>query len=326
MHALARHWYQPSAVGVALAPLGWLYCAAVMLRRALYSVGALKRVKLPVAVVVVGNITVGGTGKTPLVIWLAGWLRRHGYRPGIVTRGYGGRARSWPQLVRADSDPARVGDEPILLARHTECPVVADPDRVRAARTAIAAGCDVVISDDGLQHYRLARDVEIAVLDGERRLGNGRCLPAGPLREPAGRLATVDARVAHGAARTGELAMRLVETRFRALDSDRDWPLTEFRGRRAHAVAGIGNPQRFFDHLRRLGVEVIEHAFPDHHDFTPADVRFGDDLPILMTEKDAVKCAAFADARMAYLAVEAQPDPRLGELVLGKLKERPGGG
>ena len=326
MHALARHWYRASPVGVAFAPLGWLYCAVAMLRRALYSVGILKRVNLPVAVIVVGNITLGGTGKTPLVIWLAHWLRRHGYRPGIVTRGYGGRARDWPQVVHAESDPALVGDEPILLARHAASPVVADPDRVRAARTVIAGGCDVVISDDGLQHYRLARDVEIAVLDGDRRFGNGRCLPAGPLREPLGRLAAVDARVTNGAAQAGELAMQLVETRFRALDSDRDWPVTEFRGRRAHAVAGIGNPQRFFDHLRRLGVEIIEHAFADHHRFTPADLAFGDDLPILMTEKDAVKCAAFADARMAYLAVEAQPDPRLGELVLGKLKERCGGG
>jgi tetraacyldisaccharide 4'-kinase len=302
-----------------------MYCVLATLRRALYSTGVLTRVRLPVAVIIVGNITVGGTGKTPLVIWLARWLRQCGYRPGIVTRGYGGRARDWPQVVRADSDPAWVGDEPILLARHADCPVVADPDRVRAARSVMAHGCDVVISDDGLQHYRLARDVEIAVLDGNRRLGNGRCLPAGPLREPAGRLAAVDACVTNGAAKEGELAMQLVETGFHALDSDRDWPATEFRGRRAHAVAGIGNPQRFFDHLRRLGVEITEHSFPDHHDFTQDELGFSDDLPILMTEKDAVKCAAFADARMAYLAVEARPDQRLGELVLGKLKEHSGG-
>jgi tetraacyldisaccharide 4'-kinase len=297
-----------------------------MLRRALYAAGLLRHVRLPLAVIVVGNITVGGTGKTPLVIWLARWLRQSGYRPGIVTRGYGGRAREWPQAVHAASDPASVGDEPVLLARHTGCPVVADPDRVRAARTAMAGGCDVIISDDGLQHYRLARDVEIAVLDGDRRFGNGRCLPAGPLREPVGRLAAVDACVTNGTAQAGELAMQLVETRFRALDSDREWPVTEFRGRRAHAVAGIGNPQRFFDHLRRLGVEVIEHPFPDHCYFTAADVDFPDELPVLMTEKDAVKCASFAGARMAYLAVEARPDPRLGELVLGKLKERSRGG
>jgi tetraacyldisaccharide 4'-kinase len=326
MHGLARHWYRESPVSLALAPLGWLYCALAMLRRALYSIGVLRRVRLPVAVIVVGNITVGGTGKTPLVIWLARWLRQSGYRPGIVTRGYGGRAHEWPQEVHAASDPASVGDEPVVLARRAGCPVVADPDRVRAARSVLARGCDVVISDDGLQHYRLARDVEIAVLDGDRRLGNRRCLPAGPLREPAGRLATVDACVTNGAAQPGELAMQLVETRFRALDSDREWPVTAFGGRRAHAVAGIGNPQRFFHHLRRLGVDVIEHAFPDHHDFTGSDVAFSDDLPILMTEKDAVKCSSFAAARMAYLAVEARPDPRLGELVLGKLKEHSGGG
>lgn len=326
MGGWTRYWYRPSPVSLALAPLGWVYCALATLRRALYAVGVLRRVRLPLAVIVVGNITVGGTGKTPLVIWLARWLRQSGYRPGVVTRGYGGRARDWPQVVHAHSDPAAVGDEPILLARHADCLVVADPDRVRAAQTVMAGGCDVIISDDGLQHYRLARDVEIAVIDGDRRFGNGRCLPAGPLREPVGRLTAVDACVTNGAARTGEHAMQLVETRFRALGSDRNWPVTEFRGRRVHAVAGIGNPQRFFAHLRRLGVELIEHPFPDHHQFTAADVGFPDALPVLMTEKDAVKCASFADARMAYLAVEARPDPRLGEMILGKLKEHSGGG
>ncbi len=322
MRALERLWYQAGPGAALLAPLGWLYCALAGLRRRLYRAGVLASVRLPVPVIVVGNITVGGTGKTPLVIWLARLLRARGYRPGIVTRGYRGRAAHWPQDVQADSAPAAVGDEPVLLARHGGCPVTADPDRVRAAlRLVHTHGCNVIVSDDGLQHYRLGRDIEIAVLDGVRRLGNGRCLPAGPLREPLARLQTVDLRVTTGSAGPGELAMTLRATGFHPLRGGAVMPVEQFRGRRAHAVAGIGNPPRFFAHLRQLGVDVIEHAFPDHHRFSARDLAFDDDLPILMTEKDAVKCAAFAHARMAFLAVEAQPDARLGEQLISQLKE-----
>ena len=324
MHWLTRHWYRPSVVGLLLAPLGWIYCLLMALRRLMYRMRLLPRAHAPAPVIVVGNITVGGTGKTPLVIWLADFLRREGFRPGIVTRGYGGRARAWPRVVRPESDPEQVGDEPVLLARAAGCPVIADPKRARAARRlAREFNCDVVVSDDGLQHYRLARDIEIAVIDGARRFGNGRCLPAGPLREPVGRLRAVHARMTQGAPAAGEWAMALVERGFHRLDAPEITAAADaFRGRPVHAVAGIGHPARFFQHLRRLGIEAIEHPFPDHHRFRASDIRFADDLEVIMTEKDAVKCERLPEARGWYLAVAARPDPRLGELILRILKER----
>jgi len=327
MHWLERHWYRRGLVSLLLLPAAALYCALVGLRRMGYRLGWLRTVHVPAPVIVVGNITVGGSGKTPLVIWLAGVLKQRNLRPGIVTRGYGGRARDWPRDVRADSDPEEVGDEPVLLARAAGCPVVADPDRVRGAQRLVRThGCDVIVSDDGLQHYRLARAVEIAVIDGARRFGNGFCLPAGPLREPVGRLRHVHAVVTQGEPQAGELGMALIETGFTRLGTRAETAeVSAFRGRTAHAVAGIGNPARFFDHLRRLGVEVIEHPFPDHHPYTPADLEFGDRLPVLMTAKDAVKCERFADERCWVLAVEAHPDPRLADLVPRILKERRGG-
>lgn len=315
---IERHWYRDSLAGRLLAPLGWCYCLLATLRRAAYRAGLLRSVRLPAPVVVVGNISVGGTGKTPLVIWLARFLKSRGYRPGIVTRGYGGRAPAWPQVVAADSDPGVVGEEPVLLARGAGCPVVADPDRVRAARALLnEQRCDVIVSDDGLQHYRLARTVEIAVIDGARRFGNGRCLPAGPLREPVGRLEDVHARVTLGAPQAGELGMELIAHGFVRLGAPQQRVQADhFRGGPAHAVAGIGHPARFFAHLRRLGLEVIEHPFPDHHVFRAGDTTFGDGHEIIMTEKDAVKCERLAGVEGWYLVVEARPEPRLGEIVL----------
>src|SRR5581483_10167702 len=215
MRALERHWYRDTLLSRALLPLSAVYRAAVALRRFLYRAGIKRQVRVGVPVIVVGNLTVGGTGKTPLVIWLACLLAQAGYRPGIVTRGYGGRSRTWPRAVHADSDPDDVGDEPVLLARHAGCAVTADPDRVRGARELIArAGCNIVISDDGLQHLRLARDLEIVVIDGARRFGNNRCLPAGPLREPAARALCADARVVQGNAGAGEWSMQLAARGF----------------------------------------------------------------------------------------------------------------
>jgi tetraacyldisaccharide 4'-kinase len=322
MHWLERHWYRRTPVSCALLPLAGLYRLAVTLRRAAYRRGVFHAVRLPVPVVIVGNITVGGTGKTPLTVWLARWLRQHGYVPGIVTRGYGGQSAVWPQYVQADSDPTQVGDEPVLLARAAGCAVVADPDRVRGARLLLERyGCNVVLSDDGLQHYRLARDVEIAVIDATRRFGNGWCLPAGPLREPVVRLNSVDVRLVNGDAGADEWSMRLTEQGLCRLGERTPSASVEhFRGRHVHAVAAIGNPRRFFDQLRDLGVEPIEHPFPDHHKFTPADLAFGDDTEIIMTEKDAVKCERLG-VRGWYLRVSAQPDVRLGELVLRRVKE-----
>jgi tetraacyldisaccharide 4'-kinase len=326
MARIERHWYRTTAVSLALWPLSLLYCLMAALRRFLYRAGVLATHRVGAPVIVVGNITVGGSGKTPLVIWLARFLAERGYRPGIVTRGYGGRARHWPQAVTRDADPALVGDEPLLLARRAGCPVMAGPDRVRAAQSLLAGhGCNVVVSDDGLQHYRLARDCEIAVIDGARRFGNGLCLPAGPLRERIARLRSVDIRAVTGqSGRRGELAVTLAETGYVSSSGERA-DGERFRGLRVHAVAGIGNPGRFFAHLRRLGVEPIEHPFPDHHPFTGSDLVFGDDLPVIMTEKDAVKCERIATRPFWYLTIEARPDPALGEAVLKRLKEVGGG-
>jgi tetraacyldisaccharide 4'-kinase len=285
-------------------------------------------VRLGVPVVIVGNITVGGTGKTPLVLWLASHLSRHGMRPGIVSRGYGA-SHMQASAVSPASDPGRAGDEPVLLAQRSGCPVWTGADRVAAARGLIAAhaGCDVILSDDGLQHYRLARDLELAVIDASRGLGNGLMLPAGPLREPARRLRQVDAVVinaAERAHRAGQRAfdMRLEGRELRNLLNPRHVVGPDhFQRQRVHAIAGLGNPQRFFAHLDALGIEFEAHAFADHHAYTAADVDYRGADAILMTEKDAVKCASFASETHWVLRVDAVPDPELGELVLRKLKK-----
>ncbi len=288
-----------------LVPASGLYAAVSALRRAAYRRGwlAVQRVGCPV--LVVGNLSVGGTGKTPLVIWLADRLAAAGRRPGIMTRGYRGSAGA-ARLVGAEDSAALVGDEPVVLARRTGLPVAIGRARVEAARLLIGAGCDVLVSDDGLQHYALSRDVEIVVIDGERRFGNGWLLPAGPLRESPRRLGRVDAIVLNGGVPSaGELAMRLEPGMVIGLRGGAPVPLADFAGRTVHAVAGIANPQRFFRLLRAAGLEVIEHPFDDHADFRAADIRFADRNPVLMTEKDAVKCAGFADDRHAFVPVEA---------------------
>ncbi len=322
MSTLDRHWYRLTPVSVLLLPLSLAFCTLVRLRRTLYRLGMLPSTRMPVPVIVVGNITVGGTGKTPLVIWLANFLRQAGYRPGIITRGYRGNSQTWPVAVTPQTSSAQVGDEAVLLARHSGCPVLAGPDRVAAARQHVEQGCTVIVSDDGLQHYRLRRDIEIAVIDSTRRFGNRLCLPAGPLREPVSRLRSVFVRVANGVPETGELGMTLEPTGFYNLaEPERRASADQFRDGRVHALAGIGNPERFFSSLRGLGLNVISHPFPDHHDFRPGELEFGDDRPVIMTEKDAVKCQPFASARCWVLAVEARPDVALGEQILQRLKE-----
>lgn len=323
MHWIERHWQHDTVVSRLLAPVSWFYCAAATLNQHLYRREWRRSVSCPVPVIVVGNVTVGGTGKTPLVLWIVQYLRASGRSPGIVTRGYRGRARSWPQLVTRYSDPAAVGDEPVLLARRSGVPVVADPDRPRGVRWLLAHQCDVIVSDDGLQHHRLKRDVEIAVVDGERRFGNGRCLPAGPLRESPSRLAQIDAVVVNGAGGPGEWPMRLVPSGFRRVDNTEEAaPLDAFRARTVHAVAGIGYPPRFFGLLRGLGAEVIEHPFPDHHRFRPEDIGFDDGRDVIMTEKDAVKCRDIAGERVWYLAVDTEVDAPFGEWLRQRLAKR----
>jgi tetraacyldisaccharide 4'-kinase len=314
-------WYRNSPLSLLLAPIGWLYCAAAVVRRGAYRFGIAHVGRVGAPVIVVGNISVGGTGKTPLVIWLARFLMSRGLRPGIVSRGYRGRADKWPQQVRPDSDPVMVGDEPVLLAQATSCPVVADPDRLRAATSLLAhAQCDVLISDDGLQHLGLGRDVEIAVLDGIRRHGNGRCLPAGPLREPVSRLASVDMVVANGGGIGAEFHMRVRAGEARNLaEAALTRPLATFKPGPVHAVCGIGSPERFFATLERAGLELIQHPFPDHHGFRAADISFDDQLPVLMTEKDAVKCQRFADARHWRVPVRAELPEAFGVRLLSLL-------
>ena len=308
---LASLWYGSHPLSIALAPLGWLFGWVAAVRRRAYRAGLLRSTKMPVPVIVVGNITVGGTGKTPVVIWLVEMLRRAGQRPGVVSRGYGGAATTWPQTVDADSDPSMVGDEPVLIARRTACPVVVGPQRVQAARKLLADhDCDVIVSDDGLQHYALARDFEIAVIDGARRLGNGRCLPAGPLRERPVRLQTVDVVLVNGEGPVGECTFRLSGDRaISLLDPNISRNLDQWRGGTVHGVAGIGNPDRFFAYLRVRGLTVVEHPFPDHHRFHEEELQFGDDLPVIMTEKDAVKCRSFARPHHWSVPVDAHLDP-----------------
>ena len=313
--ALTELWYREHAGPSLLQPLAWAYGGLVALRRRAYATGWARSAGAGRPVVVVGNLTVGGTGKTPLTIWLARALRAAGLRVGIVARGYGSRAGHGPRRVALDSLWQEVGDEPLILARRSACPTVVGIDRLAAARLLAGDGVDVILADDGLQHLRLARDCEIVVIDGARGIGNGRLLPAGPLREPATRLRQVDAVVVNGAMTRGSLApllpgvvlgMQLEATEVVSLDERLRRPLASFNGQRVHAVAGIGNPERFFSELRAHGLEVIEHAFPDHHPLTAAQVAFADTLPVLMTEKDAVKSRSSANPRLWYVPVTAQ--------------------
>ena len=305
---LDEFWYGRNPLSVLLLPLSWLFLLILSLRRKAYTSGLLAIYHAPVPVIVVGNPTVGGSGKTPLVIWLAGFLSSLGLRPGIVARGYGGQALSWPQQVRPDSDPNAVGEEAVLIARRTRRPVAVAPDRSAAVQALLAhTDCNVVISDDGLQHYGLGRALEIAVIDGVRRLGNQRLLPAGPLREPPSRLAEVDFVVANGKAGRNEFAMKYVPVSPRNLKQrELSMPFEAFRDAQVHAVAGIGNPKRFFTMLKDKGLKIIPHSFPDHHRFRASDLEFGDERPILMTEKDAIKCEAFASERCWLVPITAE--------------------
>lgn len=311
---LQRLWYgafRPSLI--LLVPLSWLFAAVVALRRAGFRWGVLRSYRLDVPVIVIGNITVGGTGKTPFTIWLASRLAARGHKVGIILRGYGGRATTWPLRVTRESAWEEVGDEAVLLARRTDAIVIAGPDRVADALLAKELGAEVILSDDGLQHYRLQRQVEIVVIDGHRALGNGRLLPAGPLRESSARLASVDLQVitqrgeepARAATNTVPsitaisrvvAAVNLVNGEVR--------PLASFADARVHAIAAIGHPEAFFESLQRAGLDVQGHAYPDHERLTREHIVFASDAPVLMTEKDAVKCTAIADQRHWVVPLE----------------------
>ncbi|MBI5438766.1 MAG: tetraacyldisaccharide 4'-kinase [Nitrosomonadales bacterium] len=355
MHGLQHYWHRITPLLLILFPVSLLFRLLVALRRALYRSGILPSQKLAVPVIVVGNVSVGGTGKTPLTLALAQQLIQRGRHPLIVSRGYGGAAQQ-PQQVETNSNAQQVGDEPLLMARRNLCPVWIGKDRAAAAQAALQAHpqCDVVLCDDGLQHYRLQRDVEVAVVDGARGFGNGFMLPAGPLREPVSRLRTVDAVVVNGgndmplnslssvqaeivearadtapcpstsSGRTVKndhrYAMRLSgKTFYNLLNPTQTATADHFHALNNHAVAGIGHPQRYFEHLQAMGISFMPHAFPDHHPYLETDLAFTGCDAILLTEKDAVKCAAFADARYWVLRVDAEIDITLIDHILRKI-------
>lgn len=317
---LEEIWY-----GRAPTPLHWRMAAGLFgvlgaLRRRLYRLGLMPSHHPGCPVIVVGNVTAGGTGKTPLVLWVAEALQQAGYRPGVVSRGHGGSHGDGLLEVHSDTDPALAGDEPVVLAQRSGLPVVVGRDRPAAARYLVEdLGVNVVVADDGLQHYALARDVEICVLDGGRRFGNGRLLPAGPLREPPWRADTVDFLVVNGEGREGEWAMHMALEDAISLAGEGTRPLATFRGKAVHAVAGVGNPSRFFAALESLGIRVVRHPFPDHHPFSAGDLAFGDGQPVLMTEKDAVKCRGLDLPDAWYVPAAAQLPAGFREALLARL-------
>ena len=317
--ASAALWYGAHPLRWLLWPVALAFRALVTIRRMGFRQGWLRSFDAGVPVIIVGNITAGGTGKTPLVIWLAARLRERGFRVGILCSGYGGNAQRWPQPVAKSSDVSKVGDEALLLARRTLCPVVAGPDRVAGAKLLLApAPLDLILADDGLQHYRLRRAFEIAVVDGTRALGNGLCLPAGPLREPASRLNEVDAVVVNSGefGHRGMLRAKLKVSRVYGLGTGVERRLADFAGQEVHAVAAIGNPARFFDALEAERLVVEAHAHLDHAVLSPSDVDFGDGRPVLLTEKDAVKCERFASDRLWCVVSDLEFAPGNGERLL----------
>lgn len=325
-----RYWYGGTRVPLHARALAALFTFGAGLRRGLYRRGVLRVRRVERPVIVVGNLVAGGSGKTPLTVALVERLRAAGWTPGIASRGYGRAESRTARWVEADTDPALGGDEPVMLAARTGVRVRVDRDRVAAARALVDGGCDIVVCDDGLQHYRLARDLEIEVIDGRRRYGNGRLLPAGPLREPPERGQSCDFRVLNMgtdtelAAEFGEWPMWLEPGPARPMLGGRPQPLSAFAGQRVHAVAGIGDPERFFAMLRAQGIAVVPHAFGDHHRYSADDLRFGSDLPVLLTEKDAVKCAAFATDRYFSVGIDAQLPEAFWVALLGRLGPKPG--
>lgn len=307
---LTSAWYSNAAWVRLLAPLEAVYVWAVKRKQRTYLLGQESVWQASVPVIVVGNLTLGGTGKSPLVVNLVKHLQAKGYKPGIISRGYLGKSTNYPLWVSPDTSPLLAGDEPVMLAQQADVPVVVDPNRVHAAQYLVNhSDCDIILSDDGLQHLRLGRDIEIIVIDGERGLGNGHCLPVGPLREPAIRLQRVHYAVINGQPCEGcpdGFRMHIQPLYWRHVKTDKTIPCKQWsNAKRVHAVTGIGNPSRFFNLLTSLGFEIIEHAFPDHHSFEASDIEFADDLSVVMTDKDAVKCKPFSGDQHWSLSIES---------------------
>lgn len=328
---LQNQWYQKNLNPLLwpFIPLSLLYSLIIDLRALLYKFGIIPKHKFKLPILVVGNITVGGTGKTPLVIHIVKILKQHGMRPGVVSRGYGGnhsKQSTDPVWVYANSDAKTVGDEPLLLAKRLFCPVVIATNRKKAVQSLLDSGqVDIIISDDGLQHEKLDRDIEIIVIDGKKRLGNGWCLPIGPLRESSRRLNKVDFIICNDPIKFDndfEYDMELrPRTLSNGLEQSQQQSIASFQGQVVHAIAGIGFPDRFFDLLRKYGLKVIPHPFPDHYPFKQRDIDFNDDFPVLLTEKDAVKCSEFMNAKHWVLSIDAAVNPLFDMRLLKRLDE-----
>lgn len=310
---LLAAWYQGHPALGLLRPLEALYRRVVTRKRARFLSGESASYRAPVPVIVVGNITVGGTGKTPMILWLIEHCRSLGLKVGVVSRGYGAKPPHFPWRVQASQRAVQAGDEPLLIVQRTDVPLMIDPDRSRAVQALLAGEpLDLILCDDGMQHYRLARDLELVLIDAARGLGNGRCLPAGPLREPVERLDDVGAVLHNGATVDPPrgFAFGLRPSALVNLRTGERRPLEHFpAGQALHAVAGIGNPQRFFNTLQGLNWQPVPHPFADHAQFDAQSLAFEPPLPLVMTEKDAVKCRDFAGDDWWYLAVDAEPSP-----------------
>ena len=333
-----KQWNSYGLWHVLLIPLSWLFSAITFCRKYFYDIGLLQKQRLNVPVIVVGNITVGGTGKTPMVIWLAGQLQGAGFKPGIISRGYGGTSKS-ATAVFANSQPQQVGDEPVLIAKRTNCPMYVGADRVAAGQALLKANpqCDIIISDDGLQHYALQRNVEIVMLSSNRQFGNQLLLPAGPLREKISRLKVADAIINSGTGAESRspfeddlppvFNMKVQGTSFESLNGAKAaQPVSYFADKNLVAIAGIGSPERFFNQLSNLGLQFEQHAYADHHAFTAQDLAKFSGKTILMTEKDAVKCSVLTISDAWYLPIIAIVDSSsqgsLLTLILQKLRNK----
>jgi len=322
---LQEGWLEPNLLSYILLPLTYLYRLAMWLRHFFYKFNIFHVYRSPVPVVIVGNISVGGTGKTPLTMKVVEMVKEMGFKPGVISRGYGGQNLEWPQLVNPDSNPYYFGDEPVLIANSTQCPVVVGPKRGDDIELLLKHhDCDLIIADDGLQHYALDRDVEIAVYDEQRRHLNKFCLPSGPLREPVSRLKTVDFVMSHVAPSYEkfddkiQLMFRLSVAGISPLIKKNNKTLNVEETPKIHAVAGIGHPVRFFKQLTALGFDVIEHPFSDHHKYEASDFSSMTDYPVVMTEKDAIKCTSFAQDHWFSLAVTAE----LNSVAKSKIEEK----
>ena len=319
---LTKIHYSKSLVSLLLLPLSAVFLLISFIRKTLYQFNFLKSFKLKIPVIVVGNITSGGTGKTPLIIYLANELKKNGYRPGIISRGYGSKTEGVME-VSQKSDVAEAGDEPMLIQKHTHLPVFVSKDRVLAAKALVKkyAKTDVILSDDGIQHYRLRRDLEVLVIDGTRKFGNGYLLPAGPLREFRSKLKTVDAIVCnHKKVIDGSYLMKYTGHLLINLKTNKKIHLNNLSLKNIHAIAGIGNPDRFFDYLKTYNILFSSSVFQDHYKFSKKDFRDMNDKNIIMTEKDAVKCQQFSRNNFWYLPVIAEVDSKFTDVILKKLR------